>query len=113
MKITKGLKNKADVNQENWITPTFLNSWVSDATRITRYRKRSDGVIEIKGWVSGGTVGQPMFTLPDGYRPPVTRGFVVWADAGYGRLYITNTGDVIPFNPATTAGLYVEVSFSV
>ena len=103
---------KANVAQEAWITPTLVNGWVEDGARVCRYKKDNCGTIHIKGWVSGGTVGQNIFTLPAGYRPLANRGFAVWAEVGYGRVFIASNGSVTAFAPTTTTGLYIDLMFT-
>lgn len=56
--------------------PAFQNSWVNFAlvgdTTVSHagFRKDPQGRVWLKGVVKTGTIGQPIFTLPVGYRPP-------------------------------------------
>jgi hypothetical protein len=52
-----------------WTKPTFLNSWVENASHPVSYRKAGDGKVYLRGAVSGGTSGSIAFQLPTGYRP--------------------------------------------
>jgi hypothetical protein len=81
----------------------FTNSWVnfnagSEAT--ARYSKVGSIVI-LEGIIKSGTIGQPAFTLPAGYRPPRRIIAVCGTDGGgtatdAARLDIETDGDVIP-----------------
>jgi hypothetical protein len=57
----------------------FQNSWgnLGGAFEVASYRRHPSGLVEARGWVDGGTINTPCFTLPPGYRPrrhPVVRG---------------------------------------
>jgi hypothetical protein len=53
-----------------WIAPTLLNSWANiPGGQPTQYSIDDKGWVEIRGLVSSGTVNQPIFNLPNGYRP--------------------------------------------
>lgn len=58
--------------ESTWTAPTFENSWADFGAGFqpTGFRKDSDGIVHIRGVVSGGTVGSTVFTLPAGYIPP-------------------------------------------
>ena len=66
--------------------PPFQNGWSNFASdpRKLRFRKDPLGKVRISGLVASGTVGQPVFTLPVGYRPPVAinQPSVIWPGDG-------------------------------
>lgn len=67
--LMKGIHEKANKKQEDWITPTLLNGWVNRAPSTpVRFRKNEFGRVEIEGAVKDGTLGVPAFVLPQGYR---------------------------------------------
>ena len=61
------LAGKANKKQEDWITPTLLNG----ATGDVQFRKNQFGRVEFRGKITGNQ-GTPVFSLPIGYRPPMT-----------------------------------------
>lgn len=66
--LMKGIREKANKKQEDWITPTLLNGWVNRlASTPVRFRKNEFGTVEIEGAIKGGTLGTTAFTLPQGY----------------------------------------------
>lgn len=56
---------KANKKQEEWITPTLLNGWVSNNVR---YMKDELGFIHFDGDMSGGALNTIAFQLPNGYK---------------------------------------------
>ena len=56
---------------ENWITPNLLNGWQHYGAPFgpVQYRKRPDGLVEIRGLCTAGSYGTAIFNLPAGYRP--------------------------------------------
>lgn len=66
------LAQKANKQQQSWITPTLLNGWVDYSVNWKcGYYKDDMGIVRIRGGVKSGvtTQGTPIFTLPEGYRP--------------------------------------------
>jgi hypothetical protein len=61
------LKNNSALRK--WQKPTFLNSWVENASHPVHYRIDASGRVYLRGVISGGTVGTEAFVLPIGYRP--------------------------------------------
>lgn len=78
-----------------WVDATLTNSWTNylAGTVLAAYRKVGD-VVELRGTVKSGTSGAPIFTLPDGYRPPLQEIFYVHASPGGARLDVTPGGAV-------------------
>jgi hypothetical protein len=60
---------------EDWIVipnSSMMNGWTSlGAGYAVRYRKRPDGIVEMRGYIKPGPAseGQIAFILPEGYRP--------------------------------------------
>lgn len=83
-----------------FITPTLTNSWAAfidfDNT-APQYRKTANGWVEISGAAQSGTAGQPMFTLPGGYRPPKRMVFNMRTGTGTAQVDIGPDGEVICF----------------
>ena len=88
--------------QEAWIAPTLLNSWVDfgSGDQPSGYMKDHLGFVHLRGLVKTGTVGSPIFNLPAGYRPAKDENFPTISNGALGRLKINGTtatvGDVIP-----------------
>lgn len=61
-----------------WTAPTFQNSFTSWGSpyQAVQYRKVGD-VVHLRGLVNAtnGTAGNPMFTLPAGFRPTMNEDF--------------------------------------
>jgi len=78
-----------------WVGATLTNSWTNflAGTALAAYRKVGD-VVELRGTVKSGTFGAPIFTLPDGHRPPLQEIFYVHASPGGARLDVTPGGAV-------------------
>jgi hypothetical protein len=63
----KLIQDKADKEQEDWITATLQNGW----TGTLQYRKNQIGQLELKASITAGTVtiGTAITSMPTGYRP--------------------------------------------
>ncbi|HEY9569070.1 MAG TPA: SGNH/GDSL hydrolase family protein, partial [Thalassobaculum sp.] len=65
----------------NWTRPALLNGWVSfsPSHQDPQFRRRPDGMVELRGTVKDGTVGtaSPIFMLPPGCRPNLIRPFAI------------------------------------
>jgi hypothetical protein len=86
---------------ENWITPTFQDSWSNygGGTNTLAYYKDMSGRVFLKGLVSGGLVGdtRTIFTLPIGYRPSAqVLALVLTHPNTFGRVDILADGRVVP-----------------
>lgn len=57
-----------------WTPATLTNGWVNYGSGLpdAAYRKLSSGEVLLRGTIRSGTIGQPAFTLPAGYRPGAT-----------------------------------------
>jgi len=89
-----------------WLTPTFQNSWanVAAGTQLVGYFKDQNGIVHIKGEVSGGVSGTVAFTLPAGYRP-----------LGFLRVYgqAANGGGIVPMLVEINASGTVSINTTV
>lgn len=104
-------KNKANVKQEGWITPTLLNGWTNYGTPwlgSVRYYKDTLGIVHLTGVIKPGAVNV-IFTLPVGYRPLNRIDFTCATDSSSlsTRINITDTGNVIPY--ASTGFTWVSL----
>ena len=83
---------------ENWITPTLLNSWVRyDVGYYTaEYMRESSGVVYLRGDIKLGSVGLSSFVLPVGYRPALTQRFIVKMGLStHGEVIVYTDGNVV------------------
>lgn len=94
---TNALTLKANAAQEDWITPTFQNSWVnySDSFSSAGYYKDTIGVVHLKGYVKSGTINTTIFTLPAAYTPSKTLYFAVPSNNAFGLVMIGSGGSVV------------------
>lgn len=85
-----------------WTYVTFQSSWADYDTSGTwaraAYRRIGD-VVYVRGLVKDGTIGQPVFTLPAGFRPPGSTGkgsviFPTYTATGVGRVDVEPSGIV-------------------
>lgn len=96
---------KANKEQEAWITPTLLNGWT--AVQPVAYFIDNFGVVHVKGRVTGGTVGTPIFTLPTTYQPSQPHYYITSAGTGQCNLYVSTMGVHHLFGSNTNVGLDV------
>ena len=83
-----------------WVNvAAFTNGWVNFGATDTpaRYRKVGDMVF-IEGNIKSGVLNTApgAFTLPAGFRPPLTAYFTSNSNGAFGCGYILNTGTVVP-----------------
>jgi hypothetical protein len=87
--------NKANKEQQAWVTPTLTNGWVNfdSATYPScAYMKDEMGFVHLKGMVKGGTIGSNLFGLPPGYRPLKTTFFTVDSSNAWGQCIVSANG---------------------
>lgn len=87
-----------------WIAPTLQNSWVNYGSGYidAGYRKRVDGVVELRGLVKNGSgIPTVVFTLPSGYRPSGLINFPVVSASAFGAIAIDSSGNVTIFAGST------------
>lgn len=72
---TTGYTTKATlaVGWQTIATGSMLNSWTHfDTVRIPQYMKTGDGWVHFRGIIKDGTITQPAFIMPVGFRPEIT-----------------------------------------
>lgn len=91
------LKTLDITTKDDWIAPTLTNSWVNLGSSNTAagYRKRF-GMTEIRGTIASGTLTAAAFTLPVGYRPPITEWRSIVSNYAFGAFYVHPIGWVVP-----------------
>jgi hypothetical protein len=90
-------KNKANIKQEDWISPTLLNGFITyvSFSSPVKYYKDNFGTVHLKGTISSGTAGLASFVLPVGYRPITTIGYICRSKSGTnGSVGIDPSGNV-------------------
>lgn len=83
-----GRPSSYEVDSDGWHEvggtdePAFQNSWVNYGSTLATcaYRKDNNGIVYLKGVIKSGVVGQYIFTLPVGYRPPKNEHFSMYSD---------------------------------
>jgi hypothetical protein len=94
------ISSKANIVQEDWISPTMLNSWVNydDGIQysVCQYMKDEMGFVHFRGLIKSGTVGSatPVFVLPVGYRPDKRLGIVTISNNTVGQIDVFADGKV-------------------
>lgn len=82
-----------------WYNPVYSNGWSGltvNSIQPTQYRKIGD-IVYLRGAMVGGTNGVVAFTLPSGFRPPLTLfPASIITGGGLGFLQILSNGAVIP-----------------
>jgi len=94
---------------EDWIpvpdSELQANGWDHfNASAKVVYRKRPDGIVEMRGMAAPGTIGVTLFTLPVGYRHDQGLSLYFWLPAQgdkHGILKIQPSGVVTVDAPAT------------
>lgn len=99
-----------------WIDVVFQNGWVNFDTRTVQYR-RKDGEVWLRGIAKNGVIGQPVFTLPAGFRPParVTRDlyFAVPSVSAFASATVNGDGQVLFENGSNTWITFDGIRFLV
>jgi len=98
------------------ITPTLLNSYVNTGGSYTTtgYWKDAYGVVHLRGHLSSGTVGSPIFTLPDGYRPPALTYFAANYNLdSFACVAIDSSGNVLQTSGTSTSLALNGITFRV
>lgn len=73
--INELFNKKADKTQEAWITPTLINGAIQDPTHPVQYYKDQFGRVYFRGRASNVPNDKALFTMPTGYRPPVSESY--------------------------------------
>ena len=78
-----------------WETPTLLNGWTNFGLGYAPagFRRHLDGTGELRGYLSGGLLGVPMFVVP--YKPALQVPRLVLAGMGSARVDVSRLGSVI------------------
>jgi hypothetical protein len=78
-----------------WINPTLLNGWKQITAQPVEYRLTRN-VVRLRGVAEEGTAAKPLFVLPEGYRPTITEGYVLYnGRESPARLVIFFNGEVV------------------
>ena len=92
----------------------LLNSWSTSAP-VSRSSSsaRSATSSRCGGVMKSGTLGQPAFNLPAGFRPLTNLAFAVSSAGAFGNLAISAAGDVTPANGSAVSFHVTGATFSV
>lgn len=79
-----------------WIAPTLGNSWsnLGSGNQVTAYQLLANGTLEIRGVITGGTTGTPIFNLPVGARPTLREPFTGQSNTGSCNIEVLANGNV-------------------
>ena len=105
-------KDIGAIPPSGWVVPSFLNSWTNygGEWQTARYMKDANGTVFVEGLVANGTLGQPIFNLPAGYRPAATLIFPTLANQTIGRMDVQGNGNLY-VSLSTAAFVSINCSF--
>lgn len=102
----------------DWANLTLQNGWLAydggTTFELPRYRRYANGLVEVEGLVTAGSLSLAIATLPVGFRPRKQRGFTTnGAQGGTGavgwvRVDITPSGSILPNSGAGNAYLFLD-----
>jgi hypothetical protein len=106
-------QKKAEKDSPGWITPTLLNGWENYGNNegTAAYRKNAYNEVRLRGTVKGGSLYSGLFILPEGYRPPNARRFVVDSAQAPAIIEIYSNGDVALIVGSSAALSLEQISF--
>ena len=116
--LSSSLDDYALKQQQAFIEPTLLNSWVNFSTGYSQasYMKDEFGFVHIQGTIKDGSSATVIFNLPVGYRPLRRRVFTTFSDSA-GTLppsYVEITEDgVVSVVGGTTFFSLENITFKV
>ncbi len=83
---------------EDWVSPDLQSEWQAYGDTgffgTPGFYKDKQGVVHLRGVASGGSCGQPVFTLPSNYRPPYVVLTNVYGFGGATRVDVGPDGTV-------------------
>lgn len=101
--------NNISTQDRGWIAPSLLNgmSNLGSGYMTAGYYKDAMGMVHLRGFLSGGSDGKTLFTLPSGYRPSSRETCICWSNhsVGNARIDIDIYGNVI----AVSAGNWISL----
>lgn len=68
-----------EVKLQDWVAPALINSWTNSggAYATAGYWKDPNGIVHLRGRITGGAFPSDAFVLPADYRPTSTLSFAV------------------------------------
>ena len=77
---SSGTSAPPPAGQEDWTPATLQNGWSNSGNGFSEvaFFKDSMGIVHLRGVLSGGASGQPMLTLPAGYRPEARKAYATY-----------------------------------
>jgi len=110
----RAVTDELAADNEAWIAPTLLNSWVQTGGRPpVGFFKDALGIVRLRGCVSGGLLTNAAFALPAGYRPSGFSAYlfpVSSPSTGNGTCNVQN-GFVVPFSGSAGEFNFAGISF--
>jgi hypothetical protein len=97
----------------SWTAPTLLNGWSNYASTwdSAGFSKVATKMLELKGLVKGGLLGQPIFILPEGSRPAKSSPHLTVGGLGIARIDVSPDG-VVKVRSYQNSGTNSYVSLS-
>jgi hypothetical protein len=99
------------ITDGGWITATLGNSWAAfGGTYSTPKYRLKNGVVYLKGAMTGGTSATTVFTVPAGYRPLDTIGVIGGSGATAVALCTMNASGVFIVHGYSSGGSNAAVN---
>jgi hypothetical protein len=105
-----GTYNGAYIGDTGWISVTSFNNNFSGGS--VAYR-RINGVVYLRGRVSGGTAGSGAFVLPEGFRPSAIEVVIPTQQYGTANINYTSVGNDGNVVPNASSAWLSSISFPV
>ncbi len=92
------LEKSFRVYVQDWVAPSFLNSWVNFDGTYSQcgYMRDPNGFVHLRGKVKTGTINTAIFTLPALFRPQYKLTFVGISNDALCKIEIDTSGNVVP-----------------
>ncbi len=93
-----------------WNSLTLQNSWAAygSPAETPSYAKNEYGIVTLKGGIKDGSTGTVCATLPTGYRPAGTRGFVTYSLNGTPAFVLIASNGEITIESGDTTGVSLD-----
>ncbi len=93
-----------------WNALTLQNSWVAygSPSESPSYTKNEYGIVALKGGIKDGSTGTVCATLPAGYRPAATRGFITYSLNSTPAFVLVAANGEITIESGDTTGLSLD-----
>lgn len=110
----------SSVDPDVWVTPTLASGWIAFTPAVApRYKLNRDGTVTIEGRATapgGVTSGTTIFTLDEGYAPPMVKYDTVLVASGAAGMLSVGTDGAVKlwdFGSATVGRVLFHMRYSL